>query len=90
MRYARSQYFWVQNFQGIHIVGFEFYPPYAHPRIQIWETPPDLEVHDYDYLSNSGKYIERNLKEFSLVNATINFIWCKKWVAHLKCVSLKS
>ena len=32
-RYARSQYFWVQNFQGIHVFGFEFYPPYAHPRI---------------------------------------------------------
>ena len=39
-RYARSQYFWVQNFQGIHVFGFEFYPPYAHPRIQIYEVPP--------------------------------------------------
>ena len=38
-RYARSQYFWVQNFQGIHVFGFEFYPPYAHPRIQIYEVP---------------------------------------------------
>ena len=39
-RYARSQYFWVQNFQGIHVLGFEFYPPYAHPCIQIYEVPP--------------------------------------------------
>ena len=30
----------VQNFQGIHVFGFEFYPPYAHPRIQIHEVPP--------------------------------------------------
>ena len=38
-RYVRSQYFWVQNFQGIHVFGLEFYPPYAHPRIQIYEVP---------------------------------------------------
>ena len=38
-RYARSQYFLVQNFQGIHVFGFEFYRPYAHPRIQIYEEP---------------------------------------------------
>ena len=39
-RHAKSQYFWVQNFQGIHVFGFEFYPPYAHSRIQIYEVPP--------------------------------------------------
>ena len=39
-RYARSQYFWVQTFQGIHVFGFEFCPPYAHSRIQIYEVPP--------------------------------------------------
>ena len=39
-RYARSQYLWVQNFQGIHIFGFEFYPSYVHPRTQIYEVPP--------------------------------------------------
>ena len=31
-------YFWVQNFHGIHVLGFEFYPPYAHSRIQIYEV----------------------------------------------------
>ena len=50
-RYVRSQYFWVQNFQGIHVFGFEFYPPYAHPRVQIYEVPPGpraskLVIHD--------------------------------------------
>ena len=39
-RYERSQYFWVQNFQGIHVFAFEFYPSYVHPRIQIYEVPP--------------------------------------------------
>ena len=39
-RYARSQYFCVQNFQGIHVFGFEFYPPYTDPRVQIYEVPP--------------------------------------------------
>ena len=39
-RYARSQHFWVQDFQGIHVFGFELYPPYAHPPIQIYEVPP--------------------------------------------------
>ena len=39
IRYARSEYFWVQNFQGNHVFGFEFYPPCAHPRIQIYKVP---------------------------------------------------
>ena len=38
-RYARSEYFWVQNFQEIHVFGFEFYPPCSHFPIQIYEVP---------------------------------------------------
>ena len=50
-RYARPQYFWVQNFQGIHVFGFEFYPPYAHPRIQIYEvTPWETALSEMSYL----------------------------------------
>ena len=51
-RYERSKYFWVQNFQG--------YPPYAQPRIKIYEVPPG-ELKNETSLPRDLQFWEMNL-----------------------------